>query len=246
MLKIAICDDDAVFTSKLETLVLNECKNLKVRDEIDVFFDGKSLLKSILLGEHYSIIFIDIEMKEMDGINAARKIRQTDRTVLLIYISGYDNYLKELFEVEPFRFLSKPIQTQLFSKYFKDAYSRILETSNTFFQYKFNKEICKIMLGDIVYFESKNRIINIFLSNGTQTYFYGKLNTIEKDLSKSNYYFLRIHQSFLVNYDYIIKLNFYNATINLSGKQICLKISEDRQKNVRQQICDITSRKAGL
>ena len=109
MLRIAICDDDSKFTRKLETLVLQESQKLGIRADTDVFSDGKTLLKSFQNGDHYELIFIDIEMEQVDGITAARRIREIDRTVLLVYVSGYDKYLKELFEVEPFRFLSKPL-----------------------------------------------------------------------------------------------------------------------------------------
>lgn len=93
MLKIAICDDDLGFTGSLENLVLEESRSMGLRVDTDVFFDGNILLKSIQSGERYGLIFIDIEMEQVDGISAARKIRETDRSVLLIYISGYDKYL---------------------------------------------------------------------------------------------------------------------------------------------------------
>ena len=126
--------------------------------ETEVFSDGKTLLKSIQNGEHYELIFIDIEMEQVDGITAARRIREIDRTVLLIYISGYDKYLKELFEVEPFRFLSKPLNHVQFAHYFKESCERINATE-VFYQFTFNKEIQKVSVKDIVYFESSNRIV---------------------------------------------------------------------------------------
>lgn len=67
---------------------------------------------------------------------------------------------------------------------------------------------------------------------------------MEKELAESRRYFLRIHQSFLVNYDYIVKMNFYNLTIRINGKEINLKISEDRQREVRRQICAMAAGKA--
>ena len=100
MLKIAICDDDLGFTGSLENLVLEESQSMGIRVNTDVFSDGKTLLKSIQSGERYGLIFIDIEMEQVDGISAARKIRETDHSVLFIYISGYDKYFKELFEVD--------------------------------------------------------------------------------------------------------------------------------------------------
>ena len=243
MLRIAICDDDSKFTRKLETLVLQESQKLGIRADTDVFSDGKTLLKSFQNGDHYELIFIDIEMEQVDGITAARRIREIDRTVLLVYVSGYDKYLKELFEVEPFRFLSKPLNHAQFDRYFKEACKRINETE-VFYQFTFNKEIRKISVKDIVYFESNKRIVYIHLKDGTNEYFYGKLNNVEKELAASRQYFLRIHQSFLVNYDYIIKMNFFNITINYARKKMELKISEDRQKEVRRQLCKIAGGKA--
>ena len=232
MLKIAICDDDLGFTGSLETMVLEESRSIGIRVDTNVFSDGKTLLKSIQSGERYGLIFIDIEMEQVDGISAAWKIRETDRSVLFIYISGYDKYLKELFEVEPFRFLSKPLDKEKFRRYFKEACQRIGETE-VFFQFTFNRELRKVPLKDVVYFESRNRVVHIFFGDGSTTYFYGKLSDVEKELAESRRYFLRIHQSFLVNYDYIIKMNFYNLTIRMNGKEINLKISEDRQRAAR-------------
>jgi DNA-binding LytR/AlgR family response regulator len=243
MLRIAICDDDLNFTGELETLVIQESHKLGIRVETEVFSDGKTLLKSFQKGDHYELIFIDIEMKQIDGITAARRIREMDRTVLLIYVSGYDEYLKELFEVEPFRFLSKPLDHAKFALYFKASCKRISETE-AYYQYTFNREIRKVPIKDIVYFESSNRIVNIHLKDGSCERFYGKLNNIEKELADSRQNFLRIHQSYLVNYDYVKKMNFFNITICFINKELELKISEDRQKSVRQQLCEIAGGKA--
>ena len=184
-------------------------------------------------------------MSQQNGIEAARHIRETDKSVLLIYISGYEQYLKELFEVEPFRFLSKPLDHSKFSQYFHEAYQRISE-NNVYYQFNFNKEIKKVALKDVIYFESRNRIIHIYLNNGEEEFFYGKLNDVEKDLKEINQRYLRIHQSYLVNYDYVRKMNFSNLVIENNGEQITLQISEDRQKKIRMQLCDLASRKAGV
>ena len=67
---------------------------------------------------------------------------------------------------------------------------------------------------------------------------------MEKELADSRRYFLRIHQSFLVNYDYIKKMNFFNVTVYIGDREMELKISEDRQKEVRRQLCEIAGGKA--
>lgn len=243
MLQIAICDDDLKFAGKLETLVLQESRNMGIRVETEVFSDGKSLVEDIQSGNRYSLIFIDIEMAQVDGISAARYIRDIDKLALLIYISGYDNYLKELFEVEPFRFLSKPLNYEKFCRYFKEACQRIGETE-VYYQFKFNKEMQKVSLKEVVYFESRNRVVYIYLTDGSCKYFYSKLNDVEKELASSRQYFLRIHQSFLVNYSFIKKMNFFTVTVSYNNSEIELKISEDRQKEVRRQLCEIAGGRA--
>lgn len=243
MLKIAICDDDLRFAGSLETLIVSESRKLGIRVETEVFADGETLVEHIRTGEYYGLIFFDIEMKYVDGISAARLIREKDRSVLFIYISGYDSYLKELFEVEPFRFISKPLNKELFCRYYKEACQRIGETE-VFYQFTFNKTIGKVPLKEVVYFESRNRIIHIFLRDGHSECFYGKLNNVQKELANSRRCFIRIHQSFLVNYDYIKKMDFFNVTVYIRNNEMKLKISEERQKEVRQQLCTIAGGKA--
>ncbi|MBO4456533.1 MAG: response regulator transcription factor [Butyrivibrio sp.] len=238
MIKIAICDDDIKLSGKLETLLNSECLARGIRPEIDVYYDGTPLARNVIKGDRYSIIFMDIEMKELDGITTARMIRTIDRDSLIIYVSSYESYLKELFEVEPFRFLSKPIDEKIFKKYFSQALSKI-DKAEGYFQYTYNRKVKKTSINNIVYFESKNRVITIHFNDGTSDIFYGKLNDIQKELECSRHCFFRIHQSYLVNYKYVCRMNYSSMTITYDGKEFCLKISENRQKEVRKRLVEM-------
>jgi len=237
-MRIAICDDDISFTSKLEEIIKQESVNYGKKPEIDVFFDGETLVKSIEDGQSYSMIFLDIEMKRMNGITAARRIRQLDRYTLIIYISSYDDYLKELFEVEPFRFISKPLQLQKLKQYFGEAIRKI-EGLNNIYSYSYNKEEYTVPIKQIVYFESNKRLINIRLNDGTEQSFYGKLNNVEKEIQKINKHFIRIHQSFLVNYSYVKKMTYSEVVLEHNYDELVLRISEDRRSTVRRKVCEI-------
>ncbi len=246
MLHIAICDDDTYFTGQLENLLLLEAKAIGINIETGVFFDGITLENNIKKGNQYDLIYMDIEMKQKNGIETARFIREKDKSVLLIYISSYEQYLKELFEVEPFRFLSKPLNKKLFIQYFHEACGRISKSSS-YIQFNFNKEIRKVLIRNIVYCESQNRVIHIFLADGKEEYFYGKLNDLEKELQALNQRFLRIHQSYLVNYDYVRRMSFSRLILDTgNGIEYTLHISENRQEKIRAQLCEFASRKAVL
>lgn len=243
MLNIAICDDDMALTSYIEELLHNLGEELGITIHCDIFFDGSTLVENILRGTGYDLIYLDIEMPKVNGISAAEQIRNREFPALIVYVSSYEKYLKELFNTEPFRFLSKPIDGNKFRSVFMDANKRIRQKSE-YFSFSYNKEYIKIPLGKIYYFESRNRVIYIHTARtvrcentetGEAEYrFYGKMNDVEKQLSDSNARFLRIHQSYLVNFDYIKSMNFTSVTMS---DGTVLQISEDRQKNVRARFC---------
>lgn len=246
MLRIAICDDDRPFAAKLEGMVRREAKRMGLAVETEVYFDGDTLVADMTRGYGYELVFLDIEMEHMNGIHAAHEIRRIDRLVLLIYVSAHEQYLKELFEVEPFRFLPKPVEEERFCRYFREACQRTGET-DAVYQYMYNKQICRVALREIVYFESRNRQVYLHLDDGTEECFYGKLNDVEKELEGSGRRFIRIHQSYLVNYSYIKRMSFTDITLVRSGgRETNLRISEDRAKKVRMLLCTIASGKAGV
>lgn len=230
MLKIAICDDNLPITSEIESLLLDIQKKQQLQMDLDIYFDGVPLYNHILAGNNYDLIYLDIEMTELDGIKTAHLIRSLNLPTLLIYVSAYETYYKQLFEVEPFRFLLKPIDSTLFYKYFKAAYSKICNI-NAFFSFSFNQRYTKILVTEIIFFESRGRDILIYTSS--QTYrFIGKLNTVEQDLKNLNLNFLRIHQSYLINPQHIHSLTL--SIVELSNNTQ-LHVSPKFQKKVRSQ-----------
>lgn len=243
MINIAICDDDVAMTTVIEEMIRTIAREQSYPVDCEVFFDGSTLVENIRQGAYYDLIYLDIEMKKVDGITAARLIRGMDVPALIVYVSGHETYMRELFDTEPFRLLLKPIDTKEFGSVFSDAYQRIRKKPE-YFSFSYNKEWIKVPLGKIIYFESCNRVIYVHEARDMHTAYadspevkhklYGKMNDVEQRLSQSNVRFLRIHQSYLVNFDYIESMS-YTKVIMSDGT--VLQISEDRQKNVRAQFC---------
>lgn len=229
MLRIAICDDNPPITTEIEAMLNSIAHRNCIIIETRVCFSGASLYKEIQTGNHYDLIYMDIEMEGLDGIQTARLLRAQELPTLLIYISAYDTYFKQLFEVEPFRFISKPIDFKLFYKYFNDAYKKLCSTYN-FFTFSFHQKYTKIPISSIIYFESYKRDIIIHGKN-CEHRFLGKLDAIEQHLEQREINFLRIHQSYLINPYYIDSITL--STVELFGEH--LNISPKYQDNVRSQ-----------
>lgn len=234
-LKIAICDDDSLQTSIIETLIEEIALKKFIKIDISVFYDGITLKDYYKSHNNFDIIYLDIEMDKMNGIKTAQYIREINPDVIIIFISGYENYFMQLFEVEPFRFIKKPIDSQKFNDIFCKACERIMQQP-IYFTFQYKKMLHKILLNEIMYFESKGRIVNIILSNGEKKEFYGKLDNVEKSLHNVKIPFLRIHQSYYVNFTYIKNMSFSKVVLT---NGMILTISEERQKFVRETFLEI-------
>ncbi len=236
MLKIAVCDDEPNIVSHVCKLIEQSAVNQNggvIREgglHTDSYRNGNHLLQAMADGVFYDLIYLDIEMKEIDGINLARKIREQDETVLLIYVSSHEKYMIDLFEVQPFRFIHKPIDRKNFDDILAKAVTRLLG-NQCYFSYESGWNECRVLIRDILYFESDRRKIFIVTEKGRED-FYGKLDEIEERLRQMNKCFIRIHQSYLINPEKVLKVG--------SGKvylvnQADLPISKKRQKTVNEQ-----------
>lgn len=231
MLKVAICDDENLIAHQIENNIYNTCIKEGIKVDTEVYYSGSTLEKAILTGQNFDLIYLDIQMANGDGITTAKNIRKMDENVLIIFVSSYDRYLMELFQLDVFSFIKKPIDPDSFSKKFLEANQKIC-SRNSFFVFKYKNREYKILCKDILYFESKGRQVIIVMRNGETYTFNDKLSEVEKSLENGKIPFLRIHQSYLVNYILIKSRSKADITL-VNGLE--LPISEERQKEFSRE-----------
>lgn len=234
MLNIAICDDNIQITGQMEMMVQNIAKRNFVDADIEVFWDGKSLADMVASGYGFDIIYLDIEMDKEDGISVVKRIRIYDKNVLIIYVTNHENHMKESFMVRPFRFLVKPVNEKQMEICFKAAYEEIC-SGDFYFRYSYQRMNHKVLIRDILYFESNKRKVRIVTEDKIFE-LYGKLNEIEKSLKECKASFLRVHQSYLVNYKHV-KGQSYDFVVMDNERKI--SISEDRRRMISEQYCSM-------
>lgn len=208
MLYIAICDDDAVLCNHIESYLWDYIQTKTVK--VDIYYTGEKLYKAMCDGQHYDLVFLDIEFKEMNGVELGRKIREelNNNNVQIVYISGKQEYAMDLFSVRPMNFLIKPFSKQDLLSNLEMAI-RLVQAQNNCFECKSEAEWIRIPYGQILYFESDNRKVNIHTEQGIKT-MYGILNKISEITPKD---FIRIHQSYLINRIYIKKWKHNEVTL---------------------------------
>ncbi len=211
MLTIAICDDEDLMLEKIETLIAGLENKIPYKVSLEMFGDGGEILDSVKAGKRYDIIFMDIEMEHMNGIEAAAKIREFDKTVQLIYVTSYDSYMRESFKTIPVGFISKPISEELFEETLFQAL-KFVGHQDEYLRFLYKKSNYKIEIREILYIQSNLRQVNI-VCNGRRFERYCKLVAIEEELKQYQVTFLRIHKSYLVNALHITRFSYDNVCL---------------------------------
>ena len=107
-MRIAICDDESIIAEDLYERIQRILKKWNVNANIDLFNNGLDLLYEIETKGIYDIIYLDIEIGDINGIELAAKLNSDEYYYTLILISQYEIYYRAAFEVQPFWFLDKP------------------------------------------------------------------------------------------------------------------------------------------
>lgn len=229
MLKIAICEDEPRYAEDLEWCLqvwaTNSGNNIKIRK----FDNGVPLLSCIDVNGAFDLIFLDVEMDKMDGLETAAKIREKDFITSLIFVSQYEDYYKKAYEVHPFHFLSKPIHPKKLEETM-DSFMRMKRQDVETFTFNINKTRYSLLLNDIIYFYSESRHVHAVCREQKYT-FYGKLGVVQKELEEKDNRFLRIHQSYLVNMKYVKEFH-YKELVLFNGQS--LYISKENRKKMRE------------
>lgn len=226
MFKIAVCDDEEEICVELTRIIKNYSKDI----EVDSYTKGKDLYDEIHTGRKYDLIFLDIEMDDMDGIRIAKSIRtdMKDYNTQIVYVSGKTSYFRELFEVQPMHFIEKPIDSEIVISDIEKA-MKILKKYIGKFHYKIERTEYSIDYTDILYFESDRRKVNIYTKNGKIS-FYRKLSSIKEELSITDG-FLDVHESYYINKKHIKTLK-YDEVVLVNSYAV--PISQSRRKEIRR------------
>ncbi len=201
--KIAVCDDEKNIRAYLVSLIKKqaiECSIMEYASADEYLSDGRE----------YDLLFLDIEMGGsgalMDGMELARNIRAMDtgRQPIIIFVTGYEKYVYDAFDVGAFQYLVKPVDEHKFAEVFSRAVGQIaseVEKRRKKLVIPYAGGSKAIPFHDIYYMESQNHNIVLYLKSGNQTCtsrleYYGKIGDLEKELAGQ---FYRIHRGYLIN-----------------------------------------------
>lgn len=221
MIRVAICEDSAKTAGIIDQALHDYagCNMLKI--DTEVYGSAEELYAHLSNGISYDMIFLDIELKQLDGIKLGQMIRNelNNSTVLITIVTVHSNLFKEFFDVEPQQLVIKPFSQEDIIEAFKKMQIKYERMVQDCFVYKFGRDYYRVPIKDIIYFRIENRCIHI-KTISKEDFFPGNLVKVEEKLKDSGFFF-RANKNYYVNYMHIARIStteillFTNETIQL-------------------------------
>ncbi len=229
MLSIAICDDEKHICDYIENRTRKHLAVNDINATVSTFYDGTDLLSVCKENpSEFDIIFLDIKMKNTNGVECAKNLRNEGVNSLIVFVTSSAEYVFSGYEAKAFRYILKTDLENAFDRILSECFAELKKQATDFYSLKTSSLVKNIPLDEIFYFESKLRVIIVHTKN-EEISFYGKLDNIEKELTEKD--FIRIHQSFLVNATKIKSLNKEVAELSCN---VSLPISKSKASAVKQ------------
>ncbi len=233
MIKIAICDDEPAFQKIMFDSIAHDMEIRDVVYEIDTYDSGDALLECGEGTREYQVVFLDVSMGELDGIQTAVQLRNYSEDMIIIFVTAYMKYSIEGYRVNAFRYIIKDART--FEKAMEeciDAIFKKIEYVMPTYRCEFKEGERVIPSNQLIYIESNlHNALFYVMDGGVKTYSLKRtLNELEKELQ--NFNLIRLHQSFLVNPDYIKSIKLYQAYLKTGD---VIPIPKARYKSVREK-----------
>lgn len=228
MLKIAVCDDEQIFCNELKNIISTYMLEKQICYEIDLFRSGKDFVRHGAEMIKYQIIFLDINMDDLNGIETAKALRCFCKDTFIVFVTAFVDYTVDGYMVEAFRYILKSNQNFKETVYESlDAICNKMNCIPNVERFEFKECTKEISLDRIAYIESNLHKLefNVLEEKYVVYSLYDTLNSIEEKYNKNG--FLRIHQSYLVNMKYITNIVNYKAYI-ING--IVLPVAKSRFK----------------
>ena len=236
MLKIAICDDEKYFGEKIKSILADYMNEKQIPYEVTFFNSGKEFIKSGIEVMNYQILFLDINMEQMDGIETAKYVRKYTEECFIVFVTAYMDYTLDGYKVGAVRYLLKG--TDHFAESMYECLDTILSKMNrksVTRKMQFNEGVRVVPFDRIIYIESRLHKLEYHIMEEKEQIYtcYGKLNEIEQEYKNEG--FIRLHQSFLVNMHYIERLEHYAAVL---GNGMKITIPRARYKFVENSFVE--------
>lgn len=234
-MNIGICDDMKNCCEDVEKHLKFYFNDNKIPYNIYSFTSAQEIIDSNIA---FDIVFLDVEMPQMSGLELGKQLRLKNERLIIFIVTAYDRYLDDAFDLNAFRFLSKPIDAlRLYSAL--DSALELLDNRYVTFLDKNTDGYIKVFMRDIVYIEIVGRKTMVVTEKqeycSKEKYSYWK-----EKLCAS--YFAFPHSSYIVNMNYISRYDRVTAVLSFNNKEVLIPVASKKQSEFKKMFFKFVSR----
>ena len=221
-MKITICDDE----KRICEMIADCIKEVNANVEVESFSDAKSVVSPSFESD---IVFLDIQMPGIDGMNAARLLRSNAKKTVIVFVTALEDYVFNAFDVGAFQYIVKPFDKEKLKVVINKAIEQANEQKyidkmlsdkssgeeSRTITVKSGGANTRVIISDIEYAEIFDRRIVLHMSSKDTIEYYGKMSDLEKILGKD---FFRVHRAYLINLSFI--KSYDSKTVNVDSEEI--------------------------
>lgn len=223
-MNIAFCDDEQSQLNITEAYTNEWAQENNIKVNIKKFRSAEAFLFEWSSLENFNMLFLDIQMGGMSGIELAKQIRQIDDQIIIVFITGIKDYVFEGYDVKALRYLIKPIKKEAYKACLDEAFEEIQKRNREMLLIPLEGQLRKVAYQDIYYFEVFSHYMEVHTKYGLFKY-KKKIGELESELPSTQ--FIRCHRSCIVNLLYISSIE--KKLLKLDNEDV-LPVSSDRRK----------------
>ena len=220
-MKLTICDDDR----RIREMIAEAVREVSQSIEIECFKDASAILSK---GYNTDILFLDIQMPGIDGMNAAKILRSNGKKTVIVFVTAIEEQVFNAFDVGAFQYIVKPFDRNRIKEIIKKAIEQVEEKDyiEKTVREKESEKVrsimvksggvnTKVIISDITYAEIFDRRIVLHMIGRDNIEYYGRISELEGVLGKD---FYRVHRAFLINLAFV--RSYDSRSVNVSGEEI--------------------------
>ncbi|AIO19077.1 Transcriptional regulatory protein YpdB [Candidatus Izimaplasma bacterium HR1] len=237
-MRICLVDDDSTQLDYLKLIIEKWADNNNVNFHIDFYHSSEEMLFENNESYPFDMILLDIQMGKINGIELAKKIRETDKNVTIAFLSGMADFVFDGYEVQAIRYILKPVKEEQIFELLDYAKTHISQEEK-YLILSISGGKKKINYKDIIYFESMGHYIVLHLENEEFDYKYN-ISDLCNELANSD--FIKTHRSYVVNAKYIERITKNECELI---NNIKVPLSRNSYKSVNERFINYYKGKIG-
>ncbi len=231
MIRVAVVDDEQGALERMSACLKRYSEENGVEFNVSCFSSSVDFLEKYNAG--YDIVFMDIQLPDYDGIEVMRKLRKSDKSTILIYVTNMANLAIRCYEVDALDFIVKPVEYFSFSIKMNRALRRLECTREAEVRVKTDDGFVKLFTSSIRYVEVFGHVV-VYHTDAGDFNTRGTLKDIEKSLKENG--FARCNNCFLVNLRYVVRM--VGNELFLRDEKQGIAISRTKKKEFMKALDD--------